>query len=217
MDIIWHGRTCFTIKSKDGTIVTDPYSLDGFKAPKLKADIVVSSMEVKNEDYLPVEGDVKRLDWPGEYDVKGIPVFGFRAWNIPKSEEDKGTQKKEVTVFTFELEGVKFCHLGYLGHKPTDDMTANLQNIDVLFVPVGGSNAMDAKKAHEVIEEIEPKIVIPMLYKYPGEKLDLNNIDEFLKEEGVKTPTELEKFSISSKGQLPQDHTEFVILKAAIG
>jgi len=211
MDILWHGRTCFTIKSKNGVIVTDPFSADEFKAPKLKADIVILSLE--NEETLPVEGEPKYINWPGEYDVKGVPIFGIRAWNIPKSEEEKGAQKKEVTVYTFELEGVKFCHLGYLGHKLTDDMMTNLQNIDVLFVPIGGVNAMDAKKAHEVIEEIEPRVVIPMLYKYPGEKLDLNAIDEFLKEEGVKNPVELEKFSIGSKGQLPQDHTEFVILK----
>lgn len=215
MDITWHGRTCFTIKSKDGIVVTDPFSADGFKTPKLKANVILASKQ--NAEYLPVEGNSQKIDWPGEYDINGIPITASEAWDIPKSEEDKGKAKNPVNVFVFDLEGVRFCHLGNLGHKLTDEMMQNLQKIDVLFVPIGGKYAMDAKKAHEVIEEIEPRVVIPMLYKYHGEKLDLDTIDNFLKEEGVKTPAESEKFSISSKGQLPQDHTEFVILKAITG
>ncbi|MBI5152168.1 MBL fold metallo-hydrolase [Candidatus Peregrinibacteria bacterium] len=214
MDIIWHGRACFTLKSKDGVVVTDPYSTDGFKAPKLKADVILASKGTKETEYLPVENNPQKIDWPGEYDIKGIPIAATEAWDIPKSEEDKGKPKNPVNVFVFDLEGIRICHLGNLGHKLTDEMMESLQNIDILLVPVGGKFAMDAKKAHEVIEEIEPRVVIPMLYKYHGEKLDLDTIDNFLKEEGVKTPTELEKFSIGSRSQLPQDHTEFVILKA---
>lgn len=217
MDIIWHGRTCFTIKSKDGIVVTDPFSTHEFKTPRLKADVVLASQEVKDDEYLPVEGNPRRLTWPGEYDIKNIPIFGMEAWDIPKSEEEKGVDKKSVTVFVFELDEIKFCHLGYLGHKLTDEMMNSLQNIDVLFIPVGGKYAMDAKKAHEVIGEIEPSIAIPMLYKYNGETLDVDSLEGFLKEAGVKNYTELEKYSITSKAQLPQDHTEFVILKAIIG
>ncbi|MFA6550705.1 MAG: MBL fold metallo-hydrolase [Candidatus Gracilibacteria bacterium] len=216
MDITWHGRTCFTIKSKDGTVVLDPIIADGFKAPKLKADVVLISKPSKDGKYEPVEGEPKFIDWPGEYDVKGVPIFSIEAWDIPKSEEDKGATKNSVNVSVFELEGVRFCNLGYLGHKLTDDMMEHLQNIHVLFVPVGGKYAMDAKKAHEVIEEIEPNVVIPMLYKFDGETLDVDPIANFLKEEGVKNPLELEKYSIASKAQLPQDHTDFVILKPTV-
>lgn len=212
MDIIWHGRACFTMKSKDGVIVTDPFSADGFKTPKLKADIILASKQ--GAECLPVDGNPQKIDWPGEYDIKGIPITATEAWDIPKSEEDKGKPKNPVNVFVFSLEGMRICHLGNLGHKLTDEMMESFQNIDVLIVPVGGKFAMDAKKAHEVIEEIEPRIVIPMLYKYRGEKLDLDPIDNFLKEEAIKTPVELEKFSLNSRSQLPQDHTEFVILKA---
>lgn len=217
MDIIWHGRTCFTLKSKDGSVILDPITTNGFKAPKLKGDVALISKPSEKNEYAQVDGEPKFIDWPGEYDVKGIPIFAVEAWDIPKSEEEKGKPKNAVNVFVFELEKIKFCHLGFLGHKLTDDMMENLQNIDVLFVPVGGKYAMDAKKAHEVIEEIEPSVVIPMLYKYEGESLDVDPIANFLKEEGVKNPLEMEKYSIASRAQLPQDHTDFVVLKAITG
>lgn len=85
-----------------------------------------------------------------------------------------------------------------------------LAGTDILLIPVGGKYTIDAKKAVEVISQIEPRIVIPMHYKTEGVKIDLDPLDKFIKEIGV-APSYEEKLKISKK-DLPQEDMELVIL-----
>ena len=54
------------------------------------------------------------------------------------------------------------------------------EGTDILLVPVGGYYTLDAKQAIEVINQIEPKIVIPMHYKLPGLSFNLAAVDDFV-------------------------------------
>ena len=86
-----------------------------------------------------------------------------------------------------------------------------LEGIDVLLIPVGGKFTLDAKKAVEVISQIEPRIVIPMHYKTKDLKTDgLEGVDKFIKELGIE-PRYEEKLKISKK-ELPSENTELIIL-----
>ena len=115
MEIKWHGNTCFTIKNKGKILVINPYK----EAGKLKGDVVLSSLK---EDPIEIEGAIKVFDLPGEYEVKNIPIIGFRAWTKSRTTEEKEGKGEGTIIFYFEMGGVKFCHLGDLGHVLTSDM-----------------------------------------------------------------------------------------------
>ena len=118
MDITWHGHSCFTIKGKSATIVTDPFEL-GTKLPKLKAEIVSLSSEEKTTE---VEGEPKLLDWPGEYEVSDVAIEALQ----PEGEESN--------TFIFAIDGIKICHLGYLSHELHDDVLDHIGDVDILKI-----------------------------------------------------------------------------------
>ena len=95
------------------------------------------------------------------------------------------------------------CHLGDLGHIPSQDQVEQLNDIDVLLVPIGGHVTLTGARAAEVVNILEPRIVIPMHYKVPGLKAKIENASRFLKEMAVETPERLDSLRIT-KGQLPE-------------
>lgn len=217
MEIQWHGLSCLTIKGKDGTVATDPYDekLSGLKLPKLTADICLC-----NADF-PLHHNVSQfgketvvLDWQGEYESKGIIVQGISAYDRPREkEETKKDDANPVIIYSLDVDGFKICHLSNIGHKLTTEMQEAIGDIDILIIPVGGNVCLDAKKAHEVIEQLDPRIVIPMYYKTQGVKLPLSELDVFLKEVGLHAPVKEKILKWGSPQSLPQDHTEFKILE----
>lgn len=202
---MWHGQSCFTIKGKKGVVVTNPYADDGIKNEKLKADIVlVTDMpptfgeEKGAKKLVPVAGmnpdeKAKIFDVPGEYEVTEIPVTGTK---VPG-------QKK--TIYQFRIDDMSICHLGNIDQVIPDEMIEKIGDVDILMIPVGGNGCLDAKKAQAVIEEIEPRMVIPMSYDESEGQLTA-----FLKNTGV-TPEAKDTLSIV-KSNLPQDKIEYVVL-----
>jgi L-ascorbate metabolism protein UlaG (beta-lactamase superfamily) len=217
MEIIWHGQSCFTIKGKDATIVIDPYGEIGLKLPKLTADILAITHDHESHNNVAaVDGDPHVFDWPGEYEKRGILMTVVSAFHYPQSDEEGATRGRN-NLFHFEIDGFRVCHLGDLGHKLTDEMIEMLGDVDILMVPVGGGTTIDHKKAHEVVEQIDPRVVIPMHYKINGLKRDdMAGIAEFLKEVGSHEES-LENYKIKSRSDLPEETTAFVTLEANLG
>lgn len=187
MDIIWHGDSCFTIKGKSGTVVIDPYKT-GNKLPAFTADIVLLSQGAK--EIVKIEGEPRIFDWPGEYEVNEVPIIGTQ-------------YGQDATMFKIIVDGVKICHLGKMKEKLATEKLEALGDIDVLIIPVGGGETLDAKKAHDIIEEIEPRAVIPMCYE---------SADAFAKELGAKQQ-EVEKFTLGGLSTLPEDRMDVIILQ----
>ncbi len=197
MDIIWHGHSCFTIKGKDATIVTDPFEGLGTKLPKLKADIVSLSGEGETAE---VEGEPKVLNWPGEFEVSNVAIEAIS----PLGED--------LNMFIFALDGIKICHLSYLSHELPEELINQIGEVDILMVPVGGSEVLDGKTAQKVVEAIEPRVVIPMLFAATETKMNIGGASEFLKAMGKSDTAPVEKFTISGRSGLPEDRMEFVLL-----
>lgn len=220
MDIQWHGLSCFTIKGKSGTVVTDPYDAKeiGLKPFKLSADVCVANADFDlHHAVSQVSGQSNVFDWPGEYESKGIIIQGIPAFDRPKEkEEGKKDMANRALIFTIQIDGFRLCHLSNLGHKLTPEMLEAIGDIDILIVPVGGEGCLDAKKAHEVVEQLDPRIVIPMYYKMPGVKLPLAELDGFLKEMGIHSPQKEKVLKFASPSDLPQEHTEFKILEPSL-
>ena len=101
-----------------------------------------------------------------------------------------------------EIDGINVCHLGDLGHVLTAEQAEELGNIDVLLVPVGGVSTINASKAAEVVRQLEPKIVVPMHYKTLMLKRELEPVDKFLTEMGVKEVSPQTKLSVT-RANLP--------------
>lgn len=211
MDITWHGHSCFTIKSKDATIVTDPYEGLGGPFPKLKADIVTLGDELaeKKGSIAEVGGDPKILNWPGEFEISNIFIEGFSAEKFAKNGASNG---RNVNIYVFAVEGVKICHLSGLAHELSDELLERIGDVDILLVPVGGEEVLDGKTAQNVVEAIEPRVVIPMYFTDGDSKLKIGDASIFLKAVGKTELNAEKKYSVASKSSLPDDTMSFVLL-----
>ena len=209
MEIKFHGHACFTIKDQKFTLVTDPYdSSTGLNPPKFSAQAVtVSHVDPAHNNTKTVEGEPKVFDWPGEYETNGIHFKGIHSFHDPKESKEQ----RENTIFHINWNGIRFCHLGDQGTKLTPAQLEQVGDVDVLFVPIGGRDTIDAKKAKEVVEQIEPRVVIPMVYQTEGSKLGLNALEPFLAVMGAKTAEPMESFTVK-RSDLPEDTSKVVVL-----
>lgn len=212
MIITWQGHSCFKIQDKVGpegvTVVTDPFNKEvGLKVPNFEADIVTVSHDHKDHNNIDaLRGTPFVIECAGEYDFKGVLIEGIDSYHDDKKGEERGSN----IMYRIEIDDISVAHLGDLGDILDNAQIEKLIGTDVLLIPVGGKYTLDAKKAVEVISQIEPRIVIPMHYKTKDLKYDLDPIEKFIKELGL-TPTYEEKLKISKK-DLPQEDMELVIL-----
>lgn len=211
MQITWLGQACFKIQGKDVTIVTDPYDnkYTGLKLPRLNADIVsVSHNHQDHNNAKAVNGDPFIAKNPGEYETKNVFIWGVPSWH----DDQDGAERGDNTIFIFKFEDIKIAHLGDLGNILDEKQLEKLEGVDILMIPVGGVYTIDAKKAAEVVKQIDPRIIIPMHYKIPGLKIKLDPVDKFCSEMGIKKYETEEKLKISKK-ELPVDDFQITILK----
>ena len=188
------------MKGKNVTVVTNPE----IGSEKLKGDIVLKNT---SDDTLTLEGVVKTFSWPGEYEVRDVPVSGFQAWTKSRSKEEGEAEDVEGTViYFFKVDDFKFCHLGELGHKLTSEMVNKIGDIDFLFVPAGADTNLDTKRAMEIIESIDPRVVVPM---------GAGDFTSLLKVLGAEGVERLDKFVIKSTSELPDDKRLNLVLNKA--
>jgi L-ascorbate metabolism protein UlaG (beta-lactamase superfamily) len=200
MEITWLGYSCFRLRGKQTTIVTDPCPPDtGYTLGKLTADIVSVSHNHPGHSYVQgVGGEPKVITGPGEYEISGVMTLGLPTFH----DAEHGAVRGKNTVYLFEIDDLVVCHLGDLGHVLGAEQVSRIDNVDVLMVPVGGVSTIDAERAAEIVRHVEPKIVIPMHYKTLVLKRDLATAERFLKEMGVKEAVPQPKLNVN-KNSLP--------------
>lgn len=197
MEITWYGHSCFRITERSmATVVTDPYdhSAIGYSALSLRADIVTISHDAPGHAHTgAVKGAKWQIDGPGEYEIGGVFLTA-----VPVGKHDQEGNGRNM-VYVFDYEGINIGHLGDLKAVPTRKEVDAFGKVDVLLVPVGGGNSLTAAKAAEVVNLIEPGIVIPMHYKTKDCKLNLDDLSGFLKQIGLSdqvTPEESLKINV---------------------
>jgi L-ascorbate metabolism protein UlaG (beta-lactamase superfamily) len=183
MEITWLGYSCFRLKGKNITVMTDPFAPGlGYSLDKPNASIVTISHSHKNHSYVSgIAGQPKLINRPGEYEIGGALIIGISAFH----DSENGTVLGNNNIYDIEVDDVTVCHLGDLGHPLSSNQTEELGNIDVLLVPIGGGTTISAAQAAALVRNIEPKIVIPMHYKTPTLTKELDPIDKFLREMGL--------------------------------
>jgi len=209
MEITWYGHSCFRITERGmASVVTDPFdhTVIGYSELNLRADIVTVSHDAPGHNYTKVVKSNKwQIDGPGEYEIGGVFLTA-----VPAGKSDKNGNSRNM-VFIFDYDGVTVGHLGDLDSVPTRKEVDAFGKVDVLLIPVGGGKGLSAAKATEVINLIEPGIVIPMHYSTPACKLKLDSLGAFLKQIGLSDKAETVESLKVTKRDIPEE-TRVVVL-----
>ncbi len=208
MEIVWLGHSCFRIRGKEATIVTDPFDKTlGYPVKKPTASIVtVSHQHPQHSNLGGIAGSPRVISRPGEYEIANVFINGIATFH----DGVRGEQRGKNIVYNIQIEEVSICHLGDLGHVPTAEQIEQMSDVDILLVPVGGGATIGATEAVETISLLQPKLVIPMHFKTEAVRMELAPLEPFLKEMGVKESTSQPKLSVT-KSSLPTE-TNVVVL-----
>ena len=172
MIIRWNGHSCFTVETAQGTVVLDPYAPDsvpGLPALDLKGDAVLCShghADHSAADQVTLSGGTCAVA------VEEIPCY---------HDKVQGAKRGPNTIRILAAEGMRVAHLGDLGHPLDLEQVEKLKKLDALMIPVGGFFTIDAAQAKEIVEELKPRVVIPMHYRGEGFGYDiLAPLDDYL-------------------------------------
>lgn len=204
MEITWYGQSCFKLKGKTASVITDPFNPDelGLKLPKdLTSELVLSShTHADHNNIRAILGNPVVITGPGEYEVKGISVHGVGTFH----DNSGGSERGINTVFNILIDGINIVHAGDLGHLLSEEQVAEIGECDILLVPVGGNYTIDKEDAAKVVAQLEPRLVIPMHYKIEGSQAEIEGCEGFLKEMGAENVAPVPKLSIT-KDKLPEE------------
>jgi len=208
MEISWLGHSCFRIRGRQATVITDPYPPDlGYSLGKPTAHVVTVSHQHLGHSYVQgISGGPRLVTGPGEYEISGVLITGIATFH----DRERGKQRGKNTVYLMEVDEVSVCHLGDLGHVLTAEQVEEIGNVDVLLLPVGGVSTINAPVAAEVVRQLEPKAVVPMHYKTEALSWELEPVDRFLKEIGVKEINSQPKLSFT-RSSLPASTQVFLL------
>ncbi len=212
MVISYLGAESFKLQFGDTVIAYNPVSKDSkLKSTSYGSDIVLIS--TNHEDFNGKENAARGdkapfvISEPGEYEIKGVFVRGFA------SESKYGGKSRVNIIYTVSLEGMNLCFLGALSSKELpNEIAEELDEVDILFVPIGGEGVLTPSEAYKLSVEIEPKIIIPMHYNSIGDK---NALKTFLKESGEDSPETLEKLTLKKK-DLEGKESDVVVLNPTV-
>ena len=207
MVITHHGGQCFKVTFGDLTLVFDPISKNGtLPAVRFGADIAIVSRD--HPDMNGVDevtyGEKKpfTITGPGEYERGGVVIQGF----LSKSKYglEKGKEDAVNTIYSVQLEDMTLVHLGALSDTElSHEARESIDEIDVLFVPVGGDGVLSSAKAHELAVSLEPKIIVPMHY-------DAKALEAFLKAAGNGSE-KVDKLTLKKKDLVGRDGSIIIV------
>lgn len=216
MKIKWIGHACFVITSEQGVkVVTDPFQRDGnlkltYPYPAVSADIVTMSHEHSDHsDASWVKGKSMVLKGKVDATEKDVSVQSLATWH----DDVKGRDRGANTIFTFDIDGMKVCHLGDLGHRLSPDELRAIGKVDVLMIPVGGIFTIDTEGATQVWNDIKPHVAIPMHYKTEHCEWLKTTADDFIK--GKKNAKKMDSDEVEITRQTMPPQGTVLVLKYA--
>ncbi|HYB20605.1 MAG TPA: MBL fold metallo-hydrolase, partial [Thermodesulfobacteriota bacterium] len=169
MKVKWYGHAAFLITSGQGMkIITDPYEPGGFGGAigygpiPDEADIVLVTHDHGDHNYVRgLKGKPQIITGTGSHRVKNLEFEGIATYH----DGSKGAERGPNTIFCFESDGLRLCHLGDLGHVPTEQEAKRIGPVALLLLPIGGVYTIDPEQGAETVRQLNPRITIPMHYK----------------------------------------------------
>lgn len=215
MKIKYLGHAAFVITSDRGVrIITDPYGTSPdltYGEIRTTADVVtVSHDHFDHCNVAAVGGNPQVMRRAGVSTAKGIKFKGIISYH----DDEGGRMRGNNIIFCFEVDGVKVCHLGDLGHRLDDKQKAEIGRVDILLIPVGGYYTIDAKTATEVCDQLKPGVIIPMHYRTDKGLPNIAGVDEFLR--GKARVKWLDTSQVEFKAGGLSDAGQIIVLKPAL-
>lgn len=172
MEIIWLGHACFAVESGGYRIVLDPYKLDSYPPLRTEGNLVLCSHGHFDHSY--VEGvRVTEAPSPCPFTIETVETF---------HDDAGGAKRGNNTIHILRAEGCKLAHFGDLGHFPTEEQLGKLRGCDAVLIPVGGYYTIDAAMAKRIVDELQPRVIVPMHYRHGEYGLrEVGTLEEFLK------------------------------------
>ncbi len=213
MKIKWLGHAAFLITSDSGTrIITDPYETsEGLKYGAINetADIVTTSHEHgDHNNAAAVKGSPQVIKDSAE--ASGISFKAVKTAHDDKNGKERGSN----TIFCFQVDGVRVCHLGDLGHLLTDNQVVEIGKVHVLLIPVGGFFTIDARNAGYVAEQVRARVIIPMHFKNDKCTFPIGEVSEFIKNKPNVTQLDTSEVEFTVAG-LPAN-PQIMVMKPAL-
>lgn len=206
MIITYQGLESFKIQLGSATFAFNPVSKKSKeKSVSFGADVAVISVDHPDMNGVDAvsRGDKEPflVNGPGEYEIQNVFIRGFSS----KTAYEKRTHN---TIYLIQIEDMHVCFLGALAETELPkDFLEEIEEVDVLFVPVGGNGVLSPKEAHKLAVQLEAKIVIPMHYSN-------TELTAFLKEEGVSNSKPADKLTLKKKDLLGKSG-DVAVLKAS--
>ena len=190
------------MRGREGVVLSDPPDpKSGHAIAKTPADLVTMSHDhPENASLRSVGGEPVVLDGPGEYEVHDILVNGIGTFH----DDEKGATRGRNTVFSIRLDDLVICHLGGLGHALSSADIEKIGDVDILLIPISGSEInLAPAQAAEIVHQLDPRVVVPMAYDpdLPGKDTPYHR---FLHELGVKEIEAVSKLSVT-RSSLPAE------------
>ena len=175
MQISWYGQASFGIETESGlVIVTDPYDPEkaGYKPFPERADIVVISSDVDdfhcNEHLVPKKEGAEVINAltlaqnGGAHRSHGVEFTAVEALeNLAHREQNP----EQNGMYRFDVDGMSVGHMGDMGNPLSETQMDFFRGIDVLLALAGGYPTVELSELKRVIEETQPKLVIPMHFR----------------------------------------------------
>ncbi|NEY21556.1 MBL fold metallo-hydrolase [Bacillus ginsengihumi] len=202
MKIKWFGQSAFLLTSDAGTrILIDPYDrLLRYKMPKpIEVDMVAVTHNHGDHNKIHVaSGNYLLANEPKEYNHEDVSVKGIKTYH----DKANGKKRGDNIIFRFDVDGLKVCHCGDLGHILTEEQVKDIGKVDVLMVPVGGRTTINAVEATQIMHQLEAIVTIPMHYSTKAlgilGKILFDKVDKFIQATGQRI-TEVAMLDVNSE------------------
>ena len=201
MDLVWLGHASFRLHSEGMVVVTDPFpEALGLRMDVRPAAVVtVSNPHPNHAAAESVAGGPRVFRAPGEYEYNGVMVRG-----VMTPLTDGAPHEQRNVAYTIEMDGISVCHLGDLSRPLTTRQLDDLKPVDVALVPAGGHCTLSMDHALQVVQDLDPRIVVPMHFGHGQQGVPLDGVEPFLRRLGVDEAQPQARLVVS-QGSLPSD------------
>ncbi|MGI9454971.1 MAG: MBL fold metallo-hydrolase [Aeoliella sp.] len=206
----WWGQGMVSIETYwNQTVVIDPYNDNiGYTVPDIDGDLVLVTHEHSDHNNvkavggepeiirgLSPDGQARAIDgvfdrmpnnakpmWYERSSATNVSGHAIKVTSIPSWHDDEqGAKRGANAMFVIDVDGMRIVHCGDLGQNELSAVQVKaMGKVDVLCIPVGGVYTIDGNQAAAIIDQVEPRIVVPIHYKTDTLTIDLHNLDPFI-------------------------------------
>lgn len=202
MKLKYHAHACFSMQFDCGTkLVLDPFDASVTYPPCTEScdAVIVSHDHFDHNHTATLSGEFETIRTAGEFDVGGVHIHTLPCFH----DKERGALRGENLISIIEGDGLHIAHLGDLGHMPDEALAAQLANIDVMLLPIGGTFTIDTPEAEALIAQLKPRVAIGMHFRTDEYEINITTCEAFRRDmHAVSLPSEIE-ITAESIGKLP--------------